>query len=101
VQTATGLSGRCGEVPSIAIDLLLKLLPWIGGAIGIFVTYLFVKNKGVKQERARWQEAQQQMAAKVKRAESKDAEIDAKVRGQVEKIKAAQGGDSNPDIFKF
>lgn len=94
----------------ILAGLLLKLAPYLIVALGILGAYFGIKRKGALQEREKWQQAQAEAQVKTQKkvaaAESKDAEIDAKVRKQIESVKKTEqapvASDFKPgDSFKF
>ena len=85
----------------ILVSLGLKLLPYLAVVGAAVAGYFAIKRRGVKQERAKWEQAQAEVKAKVAEAQGKDAEVDAKVRGQVEAIRRAQAEPVVGDKFKF
>ena len=98
-------------MPAFAIDLLVKVLPYILGALALIGAYFGIKQKGVQQERAKQQAAQAKAVAQVQQqvqvAVSKDQQIDKKVQNEVAKIEEAKPapapiGSLKPgDEFKF
>lgn len=88
----------------LLVSLGLKLLPYLAVVGAAVAGYFAIKRRGVKQERAKWEQAQAEVKAKVAGAQGKDAEVDAKVRGQVAEILKLQSKGDSPaagDKFKF
>ena len=91
------------------LPLLFDALPYILLVAGAVALYFGIKRKGVKEERAKWEEATREqtkeLEVKVDQAESQDVAVDQKVRKQIEDIKKIDTSDPGTyrhgDIFKF
>ena len=96
-------------MPAFLLPLLLKLLPWLAGIIGVITLYFGIKRKGVTEERQRQETKRvaevKQIQQKVDVAVSQDAAIDRKVVADVQRIKdipKLQNSDFKPGVqFKF
>jgi len=89
------------------LSLLTPFIPYILIAIAAAAAYFGIRHQGVKAERER-QEAAQDAAReiveeKIHDAESKDAEIDARAKREIDAIKTKVDTDSDftGDRFKF
>lgn len=85
------------------LPLLSKILSYVIVVGGMVVAYFAIRRSGAKAERDKLQQelrqAQEQIRRSVGTAETKDQEIDQKVRGQIEEIRKTT--DSSRDIFHF
>ena len=93
------------------MPILTLLSPFIGKLIGVLAAvgglvavYFSVKHKGVLEERARVDKAHVELERKVAEATTKDADIDANAKEQIDEIrKANQVQEPKPgsDVFRF
>ena len=92
----------------VLISLLSSFLPYIIGIIGVVGGYLFIKHKGVSEERER-QKAEQaeaviKLTEKVTEAVSLDSAIDTRVKHEIEEKREEIQSNSEPTApnkFRF
>ena len=93
----------------LLLPLLLKVLPFLAGLLGVVAVYFGIKRKGVTEERQRQVnrriEEIKKVQTKIDSAVSQDSVIDRKVAEDVQKIKSEPkpqvSGFKPGDKFKF
>jgi hypothetical protein len=96
----------------LILTILLKVGPYLVALLGFAGAYFYVRRQGVKAERAKWEkrenDALKHLSEKLRKAESKDKEIDDRVNAQIEArkkqiedAKKLSADRTDGDIFKF
>lgn len=87
---------------ALILPILFKLAPYVIAGLGLVALYFGIKRKGVQEERDKARAEKARVEARLRDTAAKDAEIDEKVKGQIDEIHKTETSIPQPgDIFKF